>query len=101
VGQKHHQHKKGKKMANVPVPFQGTKEEAEANYLTHSWWSFDGTPVCGECDAKAWHQAAKYPCGTEPERLNVADLSEWASLIKGEITLAELREREKCDTLKA
>ena len=88
-------------MANVPVPFQGTKEEAQANYLTHSWWPYDGTLICGECDAKAWHQAADYPCGTEPERLTVADLSEWYALMKGEITLEELRKREKCDTMKS
>ena len=88
-------------MANVPVPFQGTKEEAKANYLTHSWWLFDGAPVCGECDAKAWHTAATYPCGTEPERITVADLAEWHALLRGEITVEELREREKCDTIEA
>lgn len=86
-------------MANVPVPFQGTKEEAKANFLTHSWYSFDDCPVCMDCDAKVWHQAANYPCGTEPERLTVADLSEWYALMKGEITLEELRKREKCDTI--
>jgi hypothetical protein len=99
VGQKHHQHKKGKKMANYPVPFQGTREEAKANYLTHRWRAFDDCPVCIDCDAKEWHQAATYPCGTEPDRISIATTEEWVALLKKEITLEELRKREKCDTI--
>lgn len=86
-------------MANYPVPFQGTKEEAKANYLTHRWRAFDDCPVCIDCDAKVWHQAATYPCGTEPDRISIATTEEWIALLKREITLEELRKREKCDTI--
>lgn len=86
-------------MANYPVPFQGTREEAKANYLTHSWYPFADCPVCMDCDAKVWHEAANYPCGTEPDRISIATPEEWVALLKKEITLEELRKREKCDTI--
>ena len=57
---------------NVPIPFQGTKEEAEANFQTHSFDGFPGELFsdsrCMYCDCKPWHAAAKYPCGVEPPR---------------------------------
>lgn len=59
---------------NVPVPFGGTPEEAEANYRTHNFqsWGFGndfGDTRCTKCDSKPWHKAADYPCGTEPQRM--------------------------------
>lgn len=54
---------------NEPVPFSGSAEEREANFLSHAWareseddWS------CGRCDAKPYHAAANYPCGVDPPR---------------------------------
>lgn len=56
-------------MTNYPVPFHGTKEQAEANYDTHSWFSTEDEVRCMECDAKPIHQVASYPCGSEPKRI--------------------------------
>lgn len=56
---------------NRPVKFQGTPEEATANYHTHCWSSFDGEVECMECCAKPWHAAANYPCGTSVPRETV------------------------------
>jgi len=48
---------------NVPVPFDGTEEEARANFESHNFVTFDGLNYnCMDCDCKPWHQAAKYPC---------------------------------------
>lgn len=61
-------------IVNMPVPFDGTDEEREANRNTH-WWMFTepGEPQrCGECDAKVTHVAASYPCGQNPPRMTVA-----------------------------
>lgn len=75
-------------MANFPVPFQGTKEQRDANFATHSWGAFgDDCPVCMECDAKVWHQAAKYPCGTEPDRIT-CDYDEWVALLRSAVVKA-------------
>ena len=63
---------------NRPVAFQGTKEEAEANYRTHRFTSWGDEQECMECYCKPWHQAAKYPCGVEPPRETVED--EYAAL---------------------
>lgn len=55
---------------NQPVPFSGTNEEAEANFLTHQF-GYDGDDFdarCMSCDAKVWHKAASYPCGTDVPR---------------------------------
>lgn len=65
-----------KTIGNFPVPFQGTKEQAKENYLTHSWYAYDDSAVCMECDAKVWHQVANYPCGVEPERMECT-YEEW------------------------
>lgn len=58
---------------NQPVPFRGTREEAEANYQSHKWWhdpeSWD--MMCDHCGSKGWHKAAEYPCGVEPPREDV------------------------------
>lgn len=63
----------GYTLMDVPVPFDGTSEQAEANYRTHnfqSWYDEDyGDTRCMACDCKPWHKAADYPCGTEPERM--------------------------------
>lgn len=54
---------------NRPIPFQGTPEEAEANYHSHTFSGEDDR--CFACDCKPWHKAADYPCGVEPPRETV------------------------------
>lgn len=60
---------------NVPVPFAGTSEESRINFGTHDFRTWGGDDDmdarCGRCDCKPWHQAAAYPCGTEPKRMVV------------------------------
>lgn len=56
---------------NVPQPFDGTPEERMANVQTHHWVADGDEIVCLDCDAKIWHVAASYPCGTEPPRIEV------------------------------
>ena len=57
---------------DVPLPFQGTEEEARANRATHQWANESPiSVVCMKCDAKDWHVAADYPCGTEPPRTTI------------------------------
>jgi hypothetical protein len=56
---------------NRPIRFQGTPEEARANYETHAWTSFDGEVECMDCCAKPWHAAASYPCGVGVPREEV------------------------------
>lgn len=54
---------------DVPKPFDGTEEEAKANRATHKWMQDSPISfVCLNCDAKEWHVASNYPCGTEPPR---------------------------------
>lgn len=54
----------------IPKPFQGTKEQKELNFRTHRWVFEDR---CFECDSKLWHKAAEYPCGEEPEMIEVSN----------------------------
>lgn len=58
-----------------PVEFPGTHEESEANFRTHTWVvEHPDEPLrCSECDAAAWHVAARWPCGTEPPRETLTD----------------------------
>lgn len=58
---------------NEPIPFQGTEEEAQANFATHHWWQDpdDWEMMCDNCGHKAWHKGASYPCGTEVPRRDV------------------------------
>lgn len=78
-------------MSNFPVPFRGTKEQREANFRTHSWGAFyDDCPVCMNCDAKVWHQAANYPCGTEPERV-ACEYEEWVELLRNAVVEAPIK----------
>lgn len=57
-------------MVEGPAPFQGTRAQAEANLDSHNWRRTpDGTLVCFVCDAKPWHQGARYPCGQAPPRV--------------------------------
>lgn len=60
-------------MTHRPVPFQGTDEERQANYATHSFVYYDDEAECMGCCCKPWHTAASYPCGQEPERETVDD----------------------------
>jgi hypothetical protein len=54
---------------NQPVPFAGSTDEAEANWHTHLFASFDGeAPRCLNCDAGSWMRTAEYPCGAEVPR---------------------------------
>ena len=52
---------------NAPVPFQGTNEEANANFATHQFYGVDDV-YCIACSCKPWHASAHYPCGEEPPR---------------------------------
>lgn len=55
---------------NVPALFDGTPEEAAANYDTHVWALLgDGEMECLNCPTKPYHVAANYPCGVEPPRV--------------------------------
>lgn len=57
---------------DVPKPFDGTDEERQTNRNTHFWVSDSPISlVCAKCDAKDWHVASNYPCGTEPPRMVV------------------------------
>lgn len=56
-----------KQVANIPKPFEGTPEEAQANFETHSFSNEDAR--CMDCDCRAWGEYAKYPCGAEVERV--------------------------------
>jgi hypothetical protein len=60
-------------MATMPKPFDGTTEQAAANYLTHHWSTFNDETECVLCVMKPWHVGASYPCGTEPPRIEVDD----------------------------
>lgn len=56
---------------NVPVRFEGTKEEVVANFKSHNftWGDDEFDAHCSECDCKPSHAAAHYPCGSEPPRM--------------------------------
>jgi len=55
--------------ANLPKPFDGTDEQARANFSSHHWIEWAEFEVaCMECDSKPWHKAAYYPCGTHVPR---------------------------------
>ena len=53
-----------------PVRFTGSPAQAAANRNSHRWVqpAPDETYQCMDCDAKTWHAAADYPCGTEVPR---------------------------------
>lgn len=54
---------------NRPVPFPGTRAEADANHATHRWIDYgDGEAECLNCACKPWHTHADYPCGTKVPR---------------------------------
>lgn len=54
-----------------PVPWPGTAEEAEANYWTHRWMTYDEERECDSCLSKPWHKSASYPCGAVVPRETV------------------------------
>jgi hypothetical protein len=54
----------------VPKQFTGTEQQKESNYSTHHFNPEDGR--CIRCDSKMWHKAAEYPCGQEPEMIEVS-----------------------------
>lgn len=54
-----------------PVAFDGTREQAAANYETHQWFFYDEGAECDTCATRAYHEAANYPCGQEPPRETV------------------------------
>lgn len=60
-------------IVNRPIRFQGTPEQAAANYRTHDWIVYDieEPRECGRCCAREYHAAASYPCGVEPPRETV------------------------------
>jgi hypothetical protein len=70
-------------MMTFPVRFTGTEEERAANRATHNFFRTGGHDDyelrCGHCDAKPWHAAAEYPCGTEPPRTN-GETCRWFAL---------------------
>jgi hypothetical protein len=54
---------------NMPAPFPGTAEEAEANYNTHYFDAYDER--CMDCDCRPWGVYATYPCGADVPRIDV------------------------------
>jgi ketosteroid isomerase-like protein len=63
-----------------PVRFAGTDAEREANRATHHFHTYcygedDFETRCVDCDCKTWHAAADYPCGTEPPREVVTEVT--------------------------
>lgn len=57
---------------DMPVPFSGTQDQRIANRKTHYWREDYGAEVlCFNCEAKPWHVAAEYPCGTSPPRQQI------------------------------
>jgi hypothetical protein len=50
---------------NAPKKFDGTIEEAQANYRSH--YFIDGR--CADCDCRPFGRVASYPCGVEPPRV--------------------------------
>ena len=59
---------------SMPKPFDGTIEQAAANYNTHMFrqWT-EGEYECDNCMSKPWHTAAAYPCGTSVPRVNAPE----------------------------
>jgi hypothetical protein len=53
---------------DMPKPFDGTEQEAKANFSSHHFVNNDD-PSCLNCDCKPWHITASYPCGVEPPRV--------------------------------
>jgi hypothetical protein len=49
---------------NRPVPFNGSAEEARANFASHNWYWDDGDGRCMVCDAHAGMSMSYWPCGT-------------------------------------
>lgn len=70
---------------NVPVPFEGTKEEIIVNFKSHNfcWGDDEGDARCSECDCRPAHAAAHYPCGNEPPR-------KWRYILNNEV-IKEIR----------
>jgi hypothetical protein len=54
---------------NAPMKFQGTADEAAANYRSH--WFVDGR--CMDCDCRPFGRVASWPCGVEPPRVEDPD----------------------------
>lgn len=75
---------------NRPVEFQGTREEAAANFASHAFsWSLDpdeaGDERCFNCDSRPSYAAASYPCGAEVPRETVLFVEPGETvLVKGE-----------------
>jgi hypothetical protein len=61
---------------NVPIPFEGTPEQAKANFASHSWGNVYDDYRCNDCDSKPSHEAALYLCGQEPPRADM-EIEEW------------------------
>lgn len=55
---------------NMPVRFEGTREEIAAHEATHSFWSADPeeVPRCLDCDCRWGGRIASWPCGTRVPR---------------------------------
>lgn len=57
---------------NVPVEFQGSREEADENYASHAFsYDPDGDSRCYFCDSRPSYAAALYPCGADVPRETV------------------------------
>lgn len=50
---------------NAPMRFEGTAEEAAANFRSHHF--VDGR--CWNCDCRPFGRIASWPCGVEPPRV--------------------------------
>lgn len=50
---------------DMPARFKGTKEEASANYASHSWSAYGSDVFCIRCDCRPSGVFADYPCGSD------------------------------------
>jgi hypothetical protein len=56
---------------NRPVRFQGTREQAAANFATHDFVWSDEDVRCNKCDCIPGGTISSYPCGTVVPRETV------------------------------
>ena len=76
----------GRIMKMVP-PFKGSREDAEKNFLTHTWRTVDleqrfGMPnlgkvvECSVCSVLSETTSAEWPCGEAPAPINFNDIAD-------------------------
>ncbi len=53
---------------SVPIRFDGSTEQREANIHSHFWVDDGDAGVCDTCSCKPFHVAAAWPCGVDVPR---------------------------------